>query len=439
MLDAVLFVALPYTALFSLVVGSVLRYRSNPFSYSALSSQFLESRTLWWSSVAWHLGITLILLGHLAALLAPGLWRSLTASPAFLAAVESAGVAAALLAIGGLAALLLRRITSARLQLVTSTMDLVVLALLLQQVVFGLGVALSHRWGAAWSTVTTTPYLWGILTLRPDPALVADLPALVKMHLAGAWLIFLLLPFSRLVHVFSVPFAYLVRPPIKVLWTNPRRLAHPTQQPAVVRSRRDFVLGSLGVAGAGVLLSIGVLDRLLRYFNGLNLNAHDEAMLLDKRLKRLNMTAEERSLELERMRSERILVASLAELQPGKGKYFIDYRMRPALAFLGTDGLPLLISAKCTHLGCTVGSEVDARGRILCPCHMSFFDVKTGVPNDGSPAKDPLPHLGWALVDEDGAQLTRRTPDGTTTGVRDPAALAGCSVYILKRFETEVA
>jgi nitrite reductase/ring-hydroxylating ferredoxin subunit len=105
----------------------------------------------------------------------------------------------------------------------------------------------------------------------------------------------------------------------------------------------------------------------------------------------------ERELEMEREGSNYILVAALSHLNASKGKYFVDYEMQPDLAFLGANGLPLLLSAKCTHLGCTVGNNVNDHGQILCPSHISYFDIKTGQPNHGSPAKAPLPHIGWVL------------------------------------------
>ena len=114
----------------------------------------------------------------------------------------------------------------------------------------------------------------------------------------------------------------------------------------------------------------------------------------------------------------------------------INYEMRPALAFRGEDGMPLLISAKCTHLGCTVASEVNADGKILCPCHISWFDVKTGVPDPGSPAKAPLAHLDWVLIDPAGKVVARRAPDGSAAV--EGAELAGASVYIAKRREEVV-
>lgn len=436
LLDLFLFVGLPYVALVVLVVGSIVRYRRDRFSYSALSSQFLENRRLLWGSVPFHLGILVLLVGHLVPFLAPRIWRELTSRPAFLHTVEAVGVAAGVLAAVGLAVLLARRVTVGRLQPVTSVLDLVVVGLLLAQVAVGLGVALGHRWGAAWAPATTTPYLWSLLTLRPDVAYVAPLPPLVKLHLAGAWVLFLLVPFTRLVHAFSVPLGYLSRPFQKVVWATSRRLeAAGAAERRRVEERRYLMKGLVGVGAGSVLLSIGVAEKLFLYLRGPDLTLEEETELLRKRLERLEMTAEERELQLERLRNPYIRVARLGELSKTQGTYFTDYQMRPALAFRGADGLPLLISAKCTHLGCTVSSQVDRQGRLLCPCHISYFDLKTGVPEPGSPAKEPLPKLGWVLRDAEGNVVASRSPAGQLAGEPFTDLLETYDVYIARQFE----
>lgn len=434
--DLFLFVGLPYVALAVLVVGSVVRYRRDRFSFSALSSQFLESRRLLWGSVPFHLGILILFVGHLVPFLAPGIWRELTSREPFLYAVEAVGVAAAVLTVAGLAVLLVRRVTAGRLQPVTTVLDLVVVGLLLAQVAVGLGVALGYRWGAAWSAGTTTPYLWSLLTLRPDLSYVAPLPPLVKLHLAGAWVLFLLVPFTRLVHVFSVPLGYLTRPFQKVVWATSRRLeaAHATERRRV-EERRDLMKGLLGVGAAGTLLALGVAEKLFLYLRGPEMTLEEETQLLQKRLERLEMTAEERELQLERLRSPYIRVARLGELSQTQGRYFIDYQMRPALAFRGDDGLPLLISAKCTHLGCTVSSQVDGAGRLLCPCHVSYFDLASGAPEPGSPAKTPLPRLGWMLRDAEGNLVASLAPAGELVGEPFTDLLDSYDVYIARRLE----
>ncbi len=434
MAETFLFVGMPYLAVVFLILGSYLRYRSDRFGFSALSSQILESRLLPWGSIPWHAGILIVLVGHLLPLLAPGPWQALVSEHAVLVVVEAVGLGAALAAGIGLTLLLVRRVLGAPLQRVTSVLDLVVVGLLLAQVALGIGVAHAHRWGASWSAGTTTPYLWSLLTLQPRPALVTGLPALVQVHLVVAWLIFLLVPFSRLVHLFSIPVGYLVRPYLKVIWASRRRLDLAVEEHPPDAGRRLLVQGLAGAGAAVALLGVGVAEKLLGFFSGPEMSLREEADLLGRKIERLEQTAQQRELQLERLHSERILVARLGDLSPTEGHYFIDYEMRPALAFRGPDGLPLLISAECTHLGCTVSREVDSRGRLFCPCHVSYFDLETGEPEPGSPADAPLPRIGWELVDAGGETVASARPGGPVTGDVDPQALEGHDVYIARRF-----
>ncbi|HSN68245.1 MAG TPA: respiratory nitrate reductase subunit gamma [Thermoanaerobaculia bacterium] len=433
--DYLVLLALPYAAILAFVAGVVWRTRHRSFSVSSLSSQFLESRWIPWGTVPFHIGIVVLFIGHLIPVIAPGPWHSFVSNRGALLTVEAIGMTAAILCIAGIVILFARRVTSPSVQSTTTVMDLVVLGILLAQIAVGLGVAVLHRWGALWSVGTTTPYLWSLLTLRPDPALAAGMPPLMKLHLAGAWIVLALVPYTRLVHMFAIPFQYLRRPPQKVVWANPRRqLALEEETHHEIASRRLLLQGAIGVGAAGVLLSIGVLGKLFNYFRGTDMTEAQETDQLETRLRRLEMTAEQRSLQLERMRSAYIRVARLGDLQPTSGAYFIDYQMRPALAFRGADGFPHLISAKCTHLACTVAKDVNAEGRILCPCHVSWFDLATGAPTAGSPAKAPLPILGWVLRDQAGRIVASRAPDGTMEAEAGAEMRDDLDVFISRSF-----
>lgn len=220
MFDIVLFGAFPYVAIMLAVFGGIYRYLSDRFSYSSFSSQFLENRALFWGSVPWHYGILIILLAHLLALLFPAQWAVLIAAPARLYVLEVVGLALALLTSLGLVLLILRRLRDARILAVTSAMDWVLLGALLVQVVLGFWVALFYRWGSDWYLHTAVPWLISLGTLNPQMQYVTALPWVVKLHMLGGFVIIALFPFTRLVHVVTVPITYLWRPYQVVIWNR---------------------------------------------------------------------------------------------------------------------------------------------------------------------------------------------------------------------------
>jgi Rieske Fe-S protein len=203
-----------------------------------------------------------------------------------------------------------------------------------------------------------------------------------------------------------------------------------------IEARRHFLKGGMALASGSILLSIGALDKLFRFFFGPRLSQSEEGALLARRLKRMEETVALKKLELERQHNDYIFVADLSDLQETTGMYFVDYQMSPALAFVGRQGLPILLSAKCTHLGCTVGNEVNKQNQVLCPCHVSYFNIETGEPNPGAPAKLPLSHIGWVLMDKSRNVIASRGANGKATGNLSGKYPQGTGVYITKTLES---
>jgi nitrate reductase gamma subunit len=218
MIDLFLFGVFPYIAIVVAVGGSIWRYVTNQFSFSSISSQFLESRQLFWGSVPWHYGIVIVLIGHLVGILFPSGVMAFNGVPVRLYILEGTGFALGLLALGGLVFLLVRRSVNPRIRQVTSGMDLVLLLLLLLTVITGLGTAIFYRWGSAWFVQTATPYFWSLATFTPKVEYMASLPLLVKIHAVNAFVLVAIFPFTRMVHMVSVPLAYLWRPYQIVMW-----------------------------------------------------------------------------------------------------------------------------------------------------------------------------------------------------------------------------
>ncbi len=210
--NTLLFVVFPYVALSIAIVVTIYRSIIRPFSISSLSSQLLERRLLYWGSIPFHWGITIILTFHLIAIFLPQsiiLWN---AQPLRLYLLEFTGLGLGLWATVGMIVLAVRRISIARIRAVSTPMDYVVLLLVLVSLVTGVIIASFYRWGSYWFTGLFTPYIIGILTLRPNAAPLAPLPLIIKLHVLNFFLLTLAFSFSRLVHIITWPVAYVWRP-----------------------------------------------------------------------------------------------------------------------------------------------------------------------------------------------------------------------------------
>ncbi len=222
-MNTLLYAVWPYLALTFAVVGGLYRYYADRFSYSSLSSELLENRKLFWGSVPWHYGIIPILLAHLFAGILPGVMGFVLGGPARLFVFETIGVSLGLFCLAGILLLFLRRASAhARPKAVTSVMDWLLLLCLIAQVASGVATAVFVRWGSLWYLHTAVPWFWSLARLAPDFGPVAPLPTLVHFHIVNGFLLVALFPFTRLVHVFTVPLGYLWRPYQVVIWTRER-------------------------------------------------------------------------------------------------------------------------------------------------------------------------------------------------------------------------
>jgi len=225
-LDELLFVAAPYVALTLFFVGTIVRYRTRPFTYSSLSTQFLENRHHFWAQVPFHYGILFVLAGHVFAFLLPRQLLGWNSAPIRLYLLEGTGLAAGTLAFVGVIDIVVRRLRNRRAKVTTTPMDWVVYGLLMLQISTGLHIAVSNTWGSSWFAAVMTPYLRSLAVFSPEPAWVAPMPLTVKIHVVGLWALLGVFPFTRLVHVLVVPNPYLWRRPQVVRWYGIDRLAN---------------------------------------------------------------------------------------------------------------------------------------------------------------------------------------------------------------------
>ena len=216
--EPALFGILPYAVFLNFFIFTIHRYRSESFTYSSLSSQFLENRKHFWGLAPFHFGIIVVLAGHLLAFLIPGevlLWNS---RPLRLYALEITGLSFALLAIVGLVGAIRRRMTDPKVLSVTTGADWLIDVLLLFQLVSGVLIAAFYPWGSSWFAASMAPYLWSLLKFSPDISFLATMPLIVKLHIINFYLLIGIFPFTRLVHILVAPNPYFWRRPQLVRW-----------------------------------------------------------------------------------------------------------------------------------------------------------------------------------------------------------------------------
>jgi len=230
-LHSFLFVVYPYICLAVFLMGSLARFDRDQYTWKSDSSQLLRAGQLRWGSNLFHAGILFLLVGHTAGLLTPHWLYEHFISPSAkqLVAIYSGGAAGVVCFIG-LSLLLHRRITDPRIRLTSHRTDLAILVILWVQLSIGL-ITLPYSLGHSDGSVMLRLSDWAqrIVTFRPDASGLVTLDWPYKVHLVLGMTIFLLFPFSRLVHVWSglAAVSYLFRPYQVV---RARRLNLPAEQ-----------------------------------------------------------------------------------------------------------------------------------------------------------------------------------------------------------------
>ena len=211
-----LFVGYPYLCLAVFLMGSLARFDRDQYTWKSDSSQLLRTGTLRWGSNLFHAGILFLFFGHLFGQLTPHwLHEPIISAPHKQVLAIVAGGIAGFVCFVGLTLLLYRRIFDPRIRLTSHRTDLAILLILWVQLSVGLST-LPMSWHHSDGSVmlVLAGYLQGIATFSPDAAPLAGVEWQYKLHLVLGMTIFLLFPFSRLVHVWSgfASVAYLFRP-----------------------------------------------------------------------------------------------------------------------------------------------------------------------------------------------------------------------------------
>ena len=215
--DIVVFAVLPYAAIATFLVAHWGRYRYDQYNWGARSTQLLESRALRYGSTLFHFGALGAIGGHVLGILVPHAWTdALGVSEGlyhFVAA--TAGLTAGVAATAGFLILAWRRARYPRVRATTTRMDLVVFAMLAIGILTGMVATL---WGTIGDEVlyreSVAPWFRSLFVLDPQPELMADVPFTFQLHVTSVWLLYAVWPFSRLVHVWSIPVEWFRRSPV---------------------------------------------------------------------------------------------------------------------------------------------------------------------------------------------------------------------------------
>ena len=202
-----LFGIYPYIAATIFLLGSLIRFDREQYTWKSDSSQLLRRGQLRWGSNLFHIGILFLFFGHAVGLLTPhhvyeGLGLSIAGKQ--LLAMVSGGIAG-LLCLAGVVVLLQRRLGDARIRKTSKPMDIFILLWILVTLLLGLTtIVFSARHLEGSEMLALSAWAQHIVTFRGDAAAyVAYVPLIYKVHLFFGMTLFLLFPFSRLVHIWS--------------------------------------------------------------------------------------------------------------------------------------------------------------------------------------------------------------------------------------------
>ena len=220
----------PYIALTVLALGCIIRYDREPYSWRSQSSQFLRRRLLVMGSTLFHAGILIVFAGHFFGLLTPIAlldWLGIGHSFKQVASMIVGGIAGLISLAGGLM-LLYRRLSDPRIRKTSSVGDIAILILLNLQLLIGLTTILASLEHLDGSEMTKfMAWAQGIYSMDLKASTyIMDVHWIYKLHLFLGLTIFLVFPFTRLVHMLSAPVRFIWRPGYQVVRSSERQLGN---------------------------------------------------------------------------------------------------------------------------------------------------------------------------------------------------------------------
>ncbi|OAB45300.1 respiratory nitrate reductase subunit gamma [Paenibacillus glacialis] len=215
MFDQFLWVIFPFACIVVFIVGHILRYRNDQFNWTAKSSEFVEKKQLRIGSMMFHLGVMPVIAGHISGLAIPKSWMHALGVDDHMYHLGAIYIGSlfGFLTLGGMIILTTRRLSIKNVRKLSSVSDIIVNILLLFIVFMGLYSTIVTNVVEPSFDYRETVSIWfrGLFTLQPDASLMLNVPLSFKIHILSGFAILGLWPFTRLVHVWSVPLNYVGR------------------------------------------------------------------------------------------------------------------------------------------------------------------------------------------------------------------------------------
>ncbi|MBF1647527.1 MAG: respiratory nitrate reductase subunit gamma [Rothia dentocariosa] len=224
--DILLWGVLPYVTILILIGGTIWRYRTDQFSWTTRSSQIYESKMLRLGSPLFHYGLAAVFMGHVGGLVVPKMLTDYVVDDhTYHIVALVGGSAAALATIAGLALLLWRRRNNAQVFTATTANDKFMYFVLVAVILAGTAATLFSAINPSGGlppvnghevefNYRTSIAVWfrSIFYFHPEVALMVNMPLSFKIHIIAAMVLFIIWPFTRLVHALTMPLHYLFRP-----------------------------------------------------------------------------------------------------------------------------------------------------------------------------------------------------------------------------------
>ncbi|WP_436950963.1 respiratory nitrate reductase subunit gamma [Staphylococcus shinii] len=215
MFNQFLWVIMPYLCISIFFIGHVARFKFDKFSWTAKSSEFIEKKQLKWGSLMFHLGIIPVAMGHIVGLLIPASWLTAVGVSDHLYHIGAVyiGSVFGIITLIGMLLLTARRVTKKNIRRLSSASDIIVNFLLLTIIFMGCYATLVTNATIPSFDYRETISVWfrQLFIFSPNADLMLQVPLAFKMHILLGFIIMAFWPFTRLVHVWSVPLTYASR------------------------------------------------------------------------------------------------------------------------------------------------------------------------------------------------------------------------------------